>query len=633
MGIFDMIPHAGDTYSAKVSLPGGFTKTYTLPTVTATGTVLKVRSVAGTDSLAITVTGTNDGESYFLVGQARGIVCYASVIKLEQNSARCRVPGNAFPTGVCRFTLINAAKQPVNERLIFIDHRDYLRVNVMPGKLYYATHDSVTLSVHITDKNSRPVKGNFSIAVTDNAQVKTDTTRDSNMITNLFLTKNLKGDVEDPGYYFQADADGSIQQRLDNLLLTQGWVGYDWKDILGPVKPSLYTDEAEFIVKGNVRNVFNKPIVNSHIVLLSKKPPFVLDTLTDKNGRFVFKNIVPVDTPVYFIQARNKSGRSFNINLKMDKFKPPVFAPDVERPAPWYLNSNAGDSVLVNYVKSNRLHSLDAEKRINGAGHVLTEVTIKAKKIVRGSQNLNGAGNADIIIDEQELEKAGKKSLLDLLMERIPGFAERVYNQLGDVSEPDDQKLPTFITEGHGLPNFWYYANGKPVKLVIDGIPIGKIVPISTFIELNNYLSLHSAEDIKGIEIMTSAKYASRYVPMEYGIAISPSDYSFIEITTRSGHGPAMDFTPGTYLYKPLPFSLPKQFYSPKYPSKGTGSTANEYRPTLYWKPDMTTNDLGDATLTFYSSGKRSTYTIIIEGTDGDGNVGSFTSAISVNGR
>ena len=629
MGVFHMVPHAGESYLAKVTLPGGLTKTYTLPTVKASGTVLKVRTVAGTDSLVVTVTGTRNGERYFLVGQARGIVCYAAIINLRDNSATIKIPANAFPTGVARFTLINRERQPLNERIIFIDHHDYLRINVVPGKPVYATHDSVTVHVHVTDENGRPVKGNFAVAVTDDAQVKTDSTKDSNMVTNLLLTTDLKGSVEDAGYYFQADADGSIKQHLDNLLLTQGWTGYDWKDIFAPAKPSLYHDEAGFVVQGSVSNVFNKPVANSHVVLLSGKPSFILDTLTDKNGRFAFTTIIPVDTPAYVLQARNKNGRSFNVNLKVDEFKPPVFAPDIDNPKPWYINSGTGDTTLINYAISNKLRRLEAEKKLNGDSHVLKEVVIKAKKIVKSSQNLNGPGNADLIIDEQELEKAGKKSFLDLLAERIPGFRKGFYS-IRDLPEPEDVDLPTFITDGNGIPAFWYYAKDRPIKIVIDGIPIGKIFQIGTFRELNEFLSSHSAEDIKGIELMSSAKYAARYVPAEYGMVVSQSDYAFIEITTRSGHGPSMGFTPGVYLYKPLPFSLPNQFYSPKYTPKEVGAI-NEYRPTLYWKPDLKTNNLGDAAITFYSAGKKSTYTVIIEGTDGNGTIGTGRSTISIN--
>ena len=34
----------------------------------------------------------------------------------------------------------------------------------------------------------------------------------------------------------------------------------------------------------------------------------------------------------------------------------------------------------------------------------------KAKKIIKDSKNVNGSGNADWVLDEKDLEAAGKKS-------------------------------------------------------------------------------------------------------------------------------------------------------------------------------------------------------------------------------
>jgi hypothetical protein len=635
MGAFDMIPLAGETYTANATLPGGLVKTYPLATVKSIGTVLKVRAVDGADSLAITITGTQVGSSYYLIGRSREIICYAAVVTLNNGAAKVKIPDKAFPTGIARFTLLNADRQALNERIIFINHQDNLQIVATPDKLIYGGRDSVSMKIHITNKDGFPVKGSFSIAVTDDAQVETDSLKGNNIISDLLLTSDLKGNVEEPGYYFQADTNGSIKQQLDNLLLTQGWVGYDWKDVFGPEKPVFYPDETNFVINGSVSNAFKKPVANSAILLMSRKPSFVLDTVSDASGHFTFKNITPVDTPAYFLQARNKNGRSFNIDLKVDEFKPPVFSPTGENITPWYVNS---DTNLLAYVKNNITNRKEQEKFM-GNGHLLKEVNINAKKIIKGSQNLNGPGNADIIIDEQELEKAGKKSFLQLLQEHIKGFREGVFNKVGDAPEPPNTDPPTFITDGHGSPHFWYFIEGKPVKFIIDGISVTKIlggdgfVSPFTFLDITDYLSSQSAEDIKGIEVMKTANFAAVYVPVEYTEHnISPSDYAFVEITTRSGNGPNIGFTPGSYLYKPLPFSLPKQFYSPRYPVKNK-DMVTDYRSTIYWKPDVTTNSRGNAFVSFYTAAKPGRYSVIIEGCTGNGLIGSRAIKIKVNGK
>ena len=87
-----------------------------------------------------------------------------------------------------------------------------------------------------------------------------------------------------------------------------------------------YQPENEFTVIGRVSNVFNKPIKGTDVLLFSKSPAIIMDTLTDNEGRFVFNRFPHVDTPVFIIRAINKNGKSFNVNVKMDDTEPPVFA-------------------------------------------------------------------------------------------------------------------------------------------------------------------------------------------------------------------------------------------------------------------------------------------------------------------
>jgi hypothetical protein len=110
---------------------------------------------------------------------------------------------------------------------------------------------------------------------------------------------------------------------------------------------------------------------------------------------------------------------------------------------------------------------------------------------------------------------------------------------------------------------------------------------------------------------------------------ISSLDFTIIEITTRSGHGPYLPFTPGVYLYKPLSFSLPKAFYSPRYKTKTIKTVEPDMRSTLHWVPNLITDNNGNAKVSFYSSDSNAPYNINIQGSDMNGNIGS--AAIKIN--
>jgi hypothetical protein len=609
MGSFEFTPQINESYTAKIN---GITKVYTLPIVNPMGTTLKVEQTIHSDSLTITLTTnqTSTNNAYYLIGQARSVVCFAQTVRFNKNQTQMlKAAKSDFPTGIARFTLINSSYQPINERQVFINQNDNLDISIVADKPTYGIRDSIGLAIQVKDKDGKPVEGVFSLAVTDDSQVKTDSLA-SNILSNLLLTSDLKGSIEDPNYYFINP--NKKQAELDNLMLTQGWVGYDWKDVFYPnTNPIFYQPETEFTINGTVTNAFGKPIEKSNVVVMANNPLTFKDTLTNKEGRFRFNNLLPVDTAIYKLQARNKNGKEMNVSITMDEIKQPEFTRPSQIIPPWYVNS---DSIRLNNTGAKSAQQ-KAIASYRDEGNMLKEVTIKEKKIVKGSKNLNGPGEADFIIEEEELKKADKMTLSDLLEKRLKGFAVN--------------GIWTRILPGRGYKSSLlpYTLDSKKIKFVIDGIDIDYYYTgtPSRLFYIKNYLDYFTAEDVTGIEVMSSSKYSALYHTdmARTDAAISNIFYAYIEITTRSKHGPFMKVTPGTYLYKTLAFTLPKQFYSPKYTVKNkTLAIGTDMRSTLHWEPNVVTNAEGKATISFFSADKPGGYTVIMEGINLDGNIG-----------
>ncbi|MDB4927430.1 carboxypeptidase regulatory-like domain-containing protein [Mucilaginibacter sp.] len=603
MGSFEFMPQAGETYIAKVDLPGGLTKTYSLPAVNPIGTSLKI-SPRGKDSLEINIAATPDlvnaPATYFLIAQTRGLVCYTMPVSFKTSQVKKVIAMDLFPSGIAHFTLFNSNNQSLNERIYYVNHKDNLQVNLMASKPNYTIRDSITVGIAVTDNDNKPVRGSFSLAVTDNSQVKVDSAR--NIISNLFLTSDLKGGIEEPYYYFEKNTPERIV-ALDNLLLTQGWIGYNWAAIFNPViqRPQ-YVAQPKFIVQGQVTNIFNKPVQGANVILYGKKPLIVKDTVTDKDGKFTFNGLFPIDTAVYRIQARNKRGGSNNVGLTVNEFVPSLFA--ASKPvAPWYVNS---DTLMLNNAHTKAVQ-LKAEAEYKGEGHMLKEVVIKDKKIIKGSKNRNEGGGADITIDEHELEKVTHMSLFDLLKQK---FKKDFYKK----SNFDTMEYHLFI---------------RRVYLIIDGVSIG-----TSPLTVDVYMDLLAAEDIKGIEIMRTSRYALAYDNgfIAKQILMKEKDVPiYLEITTYSGNGAYMLHTAGVYLYRTVPFTLPKDFYRPRYTAKNaTTAIGTDLRSTIHWAPNVVTDKDGKATVSFYSADKPTDYTIILEGTDLKGAFGYSREKIKV---
>jgi len=600
IGAFSLLPENAEIYTARIPLPGGKYQTYQLPSVESTGITLNVTNQFKSDSCRITLIPTADiitaDKTYYLIGMARNLVCWGALVKFSKGQLQFVLSKQNFPSGIVRLLLMNEDKTALNERMFYNDRGDNLNIQLESNKTDYQQRDSISLNVKVSDYTGKPVQGSFSLAVTDNGQVKIDSNGAYSIVSHMLLTSDLKGNIESPGYYDDAATHPQKWQHLNHLLLAQGWAGYDWAEAFKPAKPLTYTNEEEFLIKGKVTNAFNKPVAKSAITLFSKKPLLVLESMTDESGDFIFKGISPIDTPSFFISAKNKRGKSFNVGIEMEEFKAPVFSPVTDRIIPWFVNIDTNTYQTVN----NRVALKKEQLRVTG-GNLLKEVVINAKKIIKGSKNLNGPGGADVIIDEEQLRKAGKGTLGDLLSKNVKGFGTR-FSKTGQI---------------------YYSVYTMFVHLIIDGVNTDFFISPETpaYQYLKDIFDYYDAEEIKGIEVMVSGKYQMSYTSAFLPPLAVPWDHAFIEVTTRGGKGPFLKKSIGTYLYKPMPFITPKEFYSPKY-TAGSIADMSDIRSTIYWAPNIITDKEGKATINFYAADNSGSYTIIMEGVDLQGHLG-----------
>lgn len=600
MGTFNLTPENAETYTARIPLPDEKYQTYQLPSVESSGITLNVTNRFKSDSCEIILTPTPDivaaNQTYYLIGMARNVVCWGALVKFTKGQFQFALNKEVFPSGIVRLILMNENKVGLNERMFYNDRDDQLKIQLESDKSEYLQRDSISLSMKVSDNTGKPIRGSFSLAVTDNGQVKKDSIAERSIVSYMLLTSDLKGNVEDPGYYDDAATRPEKWQHLNHLLMAQGWASYDWNEVFKPVKPLIYSSEEEFLIKGKVTNAFNKPVAKSAITLFSKNPLLVLENITDDYGHFIFKGVAPIDTPTYFISAKNKRGKSFNVGIEMDEFKAPIFSPVNNSIVPWFVNIDTSTYLTVN----NRVALKKEQLRVTG-GNLLKEVVINAKKVIKGSKNLNGPGGADIIIDEEQLKKAGRATLGDLLSKNVKGFGIRA-DKTGQLH---------------------YKVHSMFVHLVIDGINTEFFIlpetPIYQY--LKDIFDYYDAEEIKGIEVMVGGRYQMSYTSTYLKPMDVPWDHAFIEVTTRGGKGPFLKKSVGTYLYKPMPFITPKEFYSPKY-TAGNISDMSDIRSTIYWTPNIITDKDGKATISFYAADNPGNYTVIVEGADLQGHLG-----------
>ena len=642
MGSFNFVPKQNHRYTAMLVQPENTKIIFELPPVAPEGTVLHIKNDKLKDSLEIRILASTNAldpdSTYYLVGMSRGMLLYAE--QLGDPQAKLEIPKMRFPTGITKFTLLRG-RQPLNERLVYIDHQDQLHISLKPQKSAYTKRDSVEIEIEVKDKSGIPVKGNFSLSITDDGQVKPDREGNYGMTTSLLINSALKGNIENPGFYLNAESPDRWQ-ALDHLMLTQGWTGYSWTDVFNPPQPKFKAEKEQQIV-GRVTSLLNKPVAGSPVLISSQKPSFINSVLTDRDGYFIFKDLPQIDSGSFFIQARTAKDKVKKFGaLQLERVQYPEVPDNIkDQIHPWYVNH---DSTLVNYfnLKTSKIR----EESLRRSGIALDEVKIIRKKEVKNSFNRNGPGKANLIFDEKDIKESTVMNLYQLIRQKLPGL-KVVYQE--------------------GFPTL--KLNDYMVVIEVDGggLPIQLDPPFKKE-QMIEELSQFQIATFKGMEVMYSRDYMRNYAypppknifttaevaqsEVEFGQGEGNEDGPFyksgyrfgylekranvltnrvrelavIGITTANGRGWFRNENPDFATHRPLPLMKAAQFYSPKY-NVGQAQDQNtepDHRSTLYWEPNVSTDANGKARVRFYTSDISGNYTITVEGVDMKGGIGSL---------
>jgi hypothetical protein len=405
MGVIKLLPEAGKTYKAIITCADSSTVTVELPVAGNNGYALNVdNSDLRNINISVMAGKQTTETSINLVAQSAGLVYYYTQSKLVNGTFTAVIPKNKFPSGIVQFTLFSSAGEPLNERLVFIDSDDQLKLNVTTEKQSYSPRQKVKINLNAGDKNGKPITGSFSIAVIDETKVKVEGDAENTILSNLLLTSDLKGYIEKPNYYFTNKSD-ETRTNLDVLMLTQGYHRFEWQQILNDKYPPVtFQPEKIITVTGTIKGQWGKPIPYGKVSLLSVANSFFfLDTIADANGKFIFKHLPMKDSMQYVIQATDKNIRRNSI-IEIDNAKPPVLSKNKNTPGNWIIP----DSILSNYLQSSeRFHHEQLKQGLGSHVIALKEVQIKEKKAplkyLKHSSNLNGPGVADQVVTADQL--------------------------------------------------------------------------------------------------------------------------------------------------------------------------------------------------------------------------------------
>ncbi|AMJ64331.1 TonB-dependent receptor plug domain-containing protein [Hymenobacter sp. PAMC 26628] len=581
MGTFRLTPQPGQRYHAVVTGPRAEALVLPLPVAQASGYALRVTPEPGAFRVSIRQRGAAGGR-VLLLAQERGAVGYVGQGEISGNDEfMVRIPQAKFAAGIVHFTVFDGAGAPQAERLAFAPGAAPLRVALAPDRADYGPREPVRLRVAVTDAAGQPVAAQLSLAVTDAAGAAADA---ETIASNLLLTSDLAGYVESPGYYFENPTETSAR-ALDDLLLTQGWRRFAWKDVLAGQRPLReFGVEQSLGLLGRVVTPNGKPVPSGRLILLRNSPSrLVLPATTDDQGRFLFNGLGGCDTSRFTLQARTARGGR-NLELRLDA-GPPVPAgalpPLPVLPTPAEAAARQSSQAQ---VAAARRFRLDTAKTI-----VLSNVSVKAKKILPiDGRRLYNQGSATVLrMSDPSLAGSAYLTVFQMLQGRVAGV-----NVSG--SEPNmviQVRGPSTIT-----------GDNRPLFL-LDGVPVEQ-----------DALSFFPARDVETIEVLkgpSAAIYGTR------------SANGVIAVYTRRG-GDDTQFasvvSPGIMSVNAPGYACARQFYQPRYDRpRPAVERPDPRRRTLYWNPDVRTNAAGEAELTFYTADAAGRFQLVAQGVSAAG--------------
>lgn len=564
MGIFTMNPVDNETYYVTARTNDSITKRFDLPAIEPKGISIAMSHYKQEIRYEIQKTAATEWpQKLFLLAHTRGKLAILQPINPERTFGKMN--DSLFTEGITHFMLIDQQGNALSERLVFVPDHKPNQWQITADQPTYGKREKVSLQIAAKDNEGNPVEGTFSVSITDRKSIQPDSLAD-NILSNLLLTSDLKGYVEDPAYYF-LNQDARTLRSIDYLMMTHGWRRHKIENVLRT--PSLnftnYIEKGQTI-SGRIMGFFGANVKKGPICVLAPKYNIIATTETDEKGQFIV-NTSFRDSTTFLVQARTKKGFA-GVDILMD---PPQY-PVATHKAPYF---NGAATFMEDYLMNTRdQYYMEGGMRV----YNLKEVTVTAKRERPSSKSIYTGGINTYTVEE----------------DRLQGYGQTAFDAAS--------RLPSVtITNGSEIH---IRNNSEPAIIVIDDI---------VYEDASDILKDIQVSDMSSISLLRGAD----------AVILGPrASGGAIVITLKDPRNLPARPAQGIITYTPLGYSESVEFYHPTYdtPEK-KNAQRSDFRSTVYWNPELRLDAEGKATIEYYTPDSTAPEDIIIEGVDKNGKV------------
>ncbi len=527
-------------------------------------------------------------QEFFLVASHKGTELFSSQITMNEFQQAMRLYKGLFPPGISQITLYNQNGDKMAERLVFIRNAYEKRVAIIPDKKEYGSRGKVEMNLLALLPENDTILSTVSISVV-NEDYFSASGNNQTIESYLLLDSELKGSIESPASCFVDEPEISGDEKLDLVMMVNGWRSYYWNELeqFAGVELPGWADYG-LILEGNVNRLWGgKPVDFGKVVMGPFSRNFLFEeTTTDEEGYFSFDNLYLKDSARIMINAETKN-RSKRTEIMLEQ--PLDF--DSHFSVDFVHSICPGIQVPLKFYREIYSRQMAEQEYIKDMGSILIgEVNIEGKQGPQTADHFRLYGEPDhsFSITSDDWNYA---DIADYLQTRAPGV----------IVTGDEIR----IRAGYGNP-----------LLLVDGLEVTweniKYIPLG---------------DVDKIEILKSSALMAVYG--------SRGGNGVISVLTKMGRPDLYveyeRFVPGRITPRIKGFQQPRKFYSPQYSLNNINDPKPDFRPTLYWNPDVIFNNR-EAKIEFYTSDKLARYHVFVEGITKRGKIISSHHLLSVSG-
>jgi hypothetical protein len=527
------------------------------------------------------------GNDLTLLFSYRNLINQIAKIRIDTVIKNLIVPADNLPCGIIRLTLSTGSGLPLCERLLFLENKNEVQLNLITDKTEYKPRELVTMDLSLTGDNSFTKTGYFSLSVAEDNFTDYSISFPTSIASWFLLESDVRGQVEEPSYYFDPSNKRRLQD-LDLLLLTQGWRDFKWKyDSLAS-----FSSETGFTISGKVKTLLGNKLLEGaklNIGLFGTGATKFSSSYSDSLGIFKVEDIDITGRNNLFISATGRNERPVGrIFLDSVLYHPPEIVDLKQSDQPRLLNMETYSLFRqeVSYkLETRRKYKLSdtikiGEVQVTGIKTESPE-TIK----VQESRRVYGTPDKELIVTPAQENFAG--DVFDFISGRIPGV----------------RLIKNYDLQHQNPENIYFIINGQfgPALILLDGMRIDS----TTF----SSLQALQVSMIDRIDVLNAS-------PL-YGMS---GANGVINIITRVGlRRPPEKLGPNAASVIINGYDAPRIFYSPKHDSDSKSAYLPDTRTTIFWEPNITIEKNLKSTLQYFNADNPNKISIVVEGITEEG--------------